>query len=98
MLVEVLIRSPYHSKLGPHWVPILNKIGSPWHLGAVELQGAQGRQDGHGGKGVHGGQGGKGGQGGHCPLDSFIVPHISSQTVSDLCEQIFTPVPCFMLG
>ena len=59
----------------------------------MELQGAQGRQDGHGGKGVHGGQGGKGG---HCPLDSFIVPHISSQTVSDLCEQIFTPVPCFM--
>ncbi len=50
----------------------------------MELQGAQGRQDGHGGKGVHGGQGGKGGQGGHCPLDSFIVPHISSQTVSDL--------------
>ena len=78
MLAKVPIRSPSHSKLGPHWVPILNKIGSPWHLGAVELQGAQGRQDGHGGKGVHGGQGGKGEQGGHCPLDSFIVPHIRS--------------------
>ena len=63
----------------------------------MELQGAQGRQDGHGGKGVHGGQGGKGGQGGHCPLDSFIIPHISSQTVSDLCEQIFTP-PLFYVS
>ena len=35
MLAKVPIRSPYHSKLGPHWVPILNKIGSPWYLGAV---------------------------------------------------------------
>ena len=35
MLAKVPIRSPSHSKLGPHWVPILNKIGSPWHLGAV---------------------------------------------------------------
>ena len=35
MLAKVPIRSPSHSKLGPHWVLILNKIGSPWHFGAV---------------------------------------------------------------
>ena len=32
VLVKVPIRSPSHSKFGPHWVPILNKIWSPLHL------------------------------------------------------------------
>ena len=36
VLGKVPIRFPSHSKMGPHWVPILNKIWSPWHLGAVQ--------------------------------------------------------------
>ena len=35
VLAKVPIRSPSHSKLNPDWVPILNKIWSPQHLGAV---------------------------------------------------------------
>ena len=40
LLAKVPIRSPSDSKLGPHWVPILDKIGSPWQVGAVHMNAA----------------------------------------------------------